>query len=331
MTIGLDLMRLGTSVRKSISKLTCGFIIPITFSLPYASAEDFPVFTDGSSGGAQLIEDLSHLSQQSFPIDGLFDMRSWGFDAKNGAEMSKWIINNVGFVLAYRQGPSVCYEGQITAGGGSSLRQIGDSRVDSCSEPMLSVNHGYADYDVEADPKGFLYVVKGAYSLSLNGYDRGGYVITPQKYLPFTEPDAGVFAYRNLPTPLELSSEDSKFRYRIANYLGDSLMKSRQTLASCDGLTGESSYSCDMSHDGVYALKGVALIALSRSCVNCSVSERAFLAGTGIDYLLSTPYGSRWSLAGSVLLRKVGPELSAGGVDVSKLRKKLLIGMVKAG
>lgn len=320
-------MQSPTKKRRS-TKLRNAIFFVTAISCSAFASQEMPIFTDSSQPSIQLRSDFDRLSKSAFRLDKAFDLRAWGFDPRSGISIAKWIISNTGPLVSYRDGPSLCFSDNESHSGAARVRSINGSRVAACSSDVLPVTAGYSDLDYSADPRGFLYVARGAESLSQRGYG-GGYVLNGSSYLPFKAIDSGVFGYRGASIPAGLETEDARFIYRIASYLGDSLLIQKPTITTCRGIVHSQDYVCDSSVDGSFALKGAAMISLARSCAECSVGEKAILVGLGIDYLFSTPYGSRWSLLGGQFFKNVEGELVKNGVDTVSIRKKNIMGLIK--
>lgn len=304
------------------------FFVASSFSVGVSASQEIPFFTDSSAASMQLRSDFERLYSSKFRIDRVFDLRAWGFDPRSGASIANWIIANTGPVISYRAGPSLCFSDNESHSGDARVRSINGSRVASCAADSLPVGAGYSDFDYSADPHGFLYVAKGGLSLSQHSLN-GGYVLNSSQYFPFKSIDSGVYGYRSSPVPIGLETENSKFVYRVASYLGDSLLMQKPTITTCSGLVESQDYVCDSSTDGSFALKGAAMIAMARSCAECSVGEKAILVGQGIDYLFSTPYGSQWSLTASQFYKNVEGELVKNGVDTASIKKKSVMALIK--
>jgi hypothetical protein len=182
-------------------------------------------------------------------------------------------------------------------------------------------------YETVSDPLGYLEKIV----IDKNLFN-GGFVTDRNNYTPFSASNWTQYRYKPQGRPPALVSESSYFAFRIGNYIGDlkgSEARSSSAVHVCKGVVPSMDYACDDDLNGIFAMKGVALIALAKNCATCSTSERAYLVGRGITYLLSTPKGGHWEIMGYSYYQRVKENLEAAGFDCQGIKNITLMRLIK--
>jgi hypothetical protein len=290
-------------------------------SFAFSTVSTFTMAGQQSSVGL-FTEDLNLLSGMNLRVDPVFSLSAFGLAAEGGKTLASQILVAAGTPVESVLGSvAVC-----TLPGEAAKASPPELASGSCSSLPISPKH-LARYDVVADPGGYFEKV-----VIEKGLIRGGFVVNPYQYTSFESSGWSTFRIKSPPRPDQLVSDSSYFAYRMANYIGDLKGAEHAKPSSvhvCEGITPGMNYLCDEDDQGIFAIKGVAMIALAKSCKTCTASERAYLAGKGITYLISTPKGHPWELVGKSYYQQVGDMLVRAGFDVHGIQNIILSRLVK--
>lgn len=291
-----------------------------------ASAQTF-VKVIGSTGAdkSEINDDLNRFITFRLTDTPVFRANPWDINFANQKAIISTIAENMSYAMNPSGGLALCYNDKSSVKTDDLL--VKGARVSSCASSPMSVNPT-PDLDVAADPKGYIALVRGKDLLAEKGLD-GGYVVNPYQFIPFEEVDSGVFYLRKSKTPAGLISLQSQTFYRVAQYVGDSMLRKADAISLCNGITASDGYVCDSQGDGVFAMKGVALLSFASSCGECSAKERGVLVGEGLDYLFSLPASSDLSILASAIYAKSKVDLVSTGFDVSAIERKKLLRLIK--
>lgn len=280
------------------------------------------VFASDSVGYFE--QDLNSLSGLSIRPDEVFDLGAWGLDSSSGMKLSERLRLSAGhFITPVAHVIDVCKEPSDGAIADQRNPPIGSL----CSSSLIDEPLKLKVFEVSGDPSGYFNLVSVTKDLF-----PGGFVLSKTSYAPFTMMNWQIYRYTFQSRPEALLSEQSFFAFRVANYIGDLLSASdskREAIHICQGVVSSMDFMCDDDFRGVFSLKGVALIALAKSCNSCSHQERAYLAGSGILYLVSTPSSGPWNLLGRSYYISVSDSLRAAGYDTGPIEKILLRNLTK--
>jgi hypothetical protein len=297
--------------------------------LVFASSANAQTFVRviGSTGSdkSEINDDLNRFVAYRLTDTPVFRANPWDINFASPKAVVSTIVENIPFAMNPAGGLALCYNDK------SSVKTddlfVKEARVSSCASSSMSVSPT-PDLDVAADPKGYIALVRGKDLLADKGFD-GGYVVNPYQFIPFEEIDSGVFYLRKSKIPSGLISLQSQTFYRVAQYMGDSMLRKNDAISLCNGITSSDSYVCDSQGNGVFAMKGVALLSFASSCDECSAMERGILVGEGLDYLFSLPASSDLSILASAIYAKNKVDLAVIGFDVSAIERKKLLHLIK--
>lgn len=276
-----------------------------------------------SAQESQINQDLKSLTAYHLEDQKPFRNNPWLIDFSNAGSIVLFLKERISFVFEENGVPALCYSDK------SSRKDdliVKGARVSSCSADTMSVNQKLP-LDILADPNGYIGVVKG--KEFLEGMElSGGYVVNPYQYIPFEQAEKGVFWSGGHDDPVELKSDESRLLFRVANYLGDSLLMEGSSITYCESVTSSYSFTCDSAALSTFTLKGVALMSFASSCESCTYEEQAFLAGTGIQYLLSTPRSSTYYSVALSAYHKLKGNLESAGFDTTGIDKRKIYGLI---
>lgn len=308
-------------MQSNIGKLGLIAVISSVSLVCYAGPGGYII--DSNAQESQINQDLKSLTSYHLMDQKPFRNNPWFIDFSNTGSIVLFLKEKMSFVFEENDFPALCYNDK------SSQKDdliVKGARVSPCSADFLNVNQKLA-LDVVSEPHGYIGVVKGREFLEEMGLS-GGYVVNPYQYVPFEQTGKGVFWSKGHDEPEELKSDESKLFFRVANYLGDSLLMESSSITYCESVTSSYSFTCDNAEFSTFALKGVALMSFASSCDSCTYEERAFLAGTGIEYLLSTPRRSPYYSVALSAYHKLKDNLESTGFDTSGIDKRKIYGLI---
>lgn len=271
---------------------------------------------------SMLKKDIASISKLELIGNPLFDNNPWGIDFSNGRSVSLYLMERLKYVNFSESQPALCYNDKSSK---MDDLLVNGSRVSSCSSPTLRTESNIK-LDVMADPDGYISHLRGKDALGSLGFG-GGYVVNEYEYVPFKDVDDGIFWYQNKELPSSISTKKGALFYRVAHYLGDSMLPD-QTLGICESIVPSRSFVCDGRDDSVFALKGIALLSFASSCTDCDRKERLYLMGDGISYLMAIPKQSMYSVIGFKAYGDLRNQLIESGYDLTEIENKKIYRLI---
>lgn len=315
-------MHLSTEKRKLSFALSLAMIC---FSSGALAADFVRVLDMGRDSVSQINEDLSRFAGYPLVSQRIFRANPWDLAFDRPTSIINFIAGNMPYVFENPGGVTICHNDK--SADESADLVVNGARVPSCAAPEMALTPT-PGLDLTGEPGGMISVVRGKGFLEGNG-SGGGYALNPYQVIPFQDSDAGIFWVHGGDIPPSLSSLQAQTLYRVAQYAGDSLIQARGDFSFCEGIAGSDGYVCDPSVDGVFALKGAALLSFASSCEECSGLERATLVGEGLNYLFSIPYSADLSTLAAGIYAQNKDVLVEAGYDVAVLERKKLLRLIK--